>query len=199
VPTGSQPASDEPTIDILLPGPDEPLWVFGYGSLMWDPGFAFAERRPAVLHGWHRRFCVISHNYRGTRERPGLVLGLDRGGSCRGVAFRVAPEEQARALDYLWVREMRDDVYRPHRVQVRFPGGRAMASTFVARRNHPLFFADGDPARVAALIGSATGERGRNLDYLLNTLAHLESLGIHDRHMEAIAAEIVGANLSPSA
>ena len=95
------------------------IWIFAYGSLMWNPGFAHAERQPALLHGWHRSFCVYSHRYRGTPDRPGLVLGLDRGGSCRGVAYRVAQEKARDTLAYLWDREMVLGVYRPRLVYPR--------------------------------------------------------------------------------
>ena len=97
----------------LTPPPGEDFWVFGYGSLMWHPGFPHVEVRLAVLHGYHRRFCVYSHRYRGTPERPGLVLGLDRGGSCRGLAFRVPAAESAEVIDYLYEREMITGVYIP--------------------------------------------------------------------------------------
>src|SRR3546814_813588 len=92
---------------------DRDVWVFGYGSLMWNPGFAFLERQPALLRGYHRAFCIYSEHYRGTRERPGLVLGLDRGGSCRGIAFRVAQAAARAVLGYLWDREMVPSVYAP--------------------------------------------------------------------------------------
>ena len=105
------------------PGSD--LWVFGYGSLMWNPGFPFAERHAATLPGYHRSFCVASHRYRGTPERPGLVLGLDRGGSCRGIVFRVAAADVPVALDYLWEREMDNRVYLPKLLQVRLRGRRS--------------------------------------------------------------------------
>ncbi len=184
----------------LLPPSGAPFWVFGYGSLMWDPGFAYEERSDAVLHGWHRRFCIVSHRYRGTPERPGLVLGLDRGGSCRGVAFRVAEARWEETAAYLWEREMLYAVYRPQRGRLRLGDETVEAAFFVANRAHPHFFADAsDPGRCAAVIGSAAGQRGRNLDYLLNTLAHLAGLGIRDRHLEAIAALIVGADRTPSA
>ena len=95
------------------------LWLFGYGSLMWNPGFPHRVAEPALLHGWHRSFCIYSHRYRGTPERPGLVLGLDRGGSCRGMAFRVGAAHAAEALHYLWEREMVGGVYHMREVSVR--------------------------------------------------------------------------------
>src|SRR5690606_27267148 len=117
--SGRRAEGKPPVPRSLLPPPGAPFWVFGYGSLMWDPGFAYEERGDAILHGWHRRFCIVSHHYRGTPERPGLVLGLDRGGSCRGVAFRVDEARRAEVVAYLWAREMRNGVYRPHRAPLR--------------------------------------------------------------------------------
>ena len=112
----------------------EPVWLFAYGSLMWNPEFAFAEARPALLYGYHRRFCLYSRDYRGTPERPGLVLGLDRGGSCHGIAYRVAPVGAAAALDRVWAREMTGQVYDMRRVAVRTAAGAAASDR---RREQP--------------------------------------------------------------
>src|SRR5438067_4138270 len=89
-----------------------PVWLFAYGSLMWNPEMPFAERRPALLRGYHRSFCLYSRDYRGTPERPGLVLGLDRGGACRGIVYRLPPEALGAAIDQVWAREMAGEVYR---------------------------------------------------------------------------------------
>ena len=94
---------------------EDPVWIFGYGSLMWRPGFAFVERVVTRVHGYHRQFCVWSHRYRGSPRSPGLVLGLDRGGSCRGIAYRIAPDQAAEVLAYLDEREMVTGVYQPSR------------------------------------------------------------------------------------
>ncbi len=167
----------------VTPGAD--LWVFAYGSLMWDPGFAFLERRPALLGGYHRRFCVASHRYRGTPERPGLVLGLDRGGSCRGLAYRVAADRVPATLDYLWDREMLNRVYRPAVLPVRLcdGGGRVTACTFVVDRRHGQYCGGLDEAVVVERIAGCCGERGPNLDYLVNTATHLEELGVRDERL----------------
>lgn len=98
------------------------LWVFGYGLLMWDAGFPYTQAAPALLHGYHRAFCVYSHRFRGTNDNPGLVLGLNPGGSCRGMAFRVAAGDVACALDALWEREMTRRTYFPRLLPVRFAG-----------------------------------------------------------------------------
>src|SRR3546814_4674238 len=129
------PADFPRTPTIRIP-PGEDMWVFGYGSLMWNPGFPHVERETALLRGFHRRFCVYSHRYRGTPERPGLVLGLDHGGSCRGIAFRVPATEVADTLVYLWEREMVTGVYRPTMLTVGLPGGAMRACGFVVDRRH---------------------------------------------------------------
>src|SRR5207237_9033643 len=113
-----------------------PVWLFAYGSLMWNPEMPFAERRPALLRGWHRSFCLYSRDYRGTPERPGLVLGLDRGGSCRGIAYRL-PDDGGPAFDRIWAREMTGRVYEMRQVTVTTPHGRMAAEACVVRRESP--------------------------------------------------------------
>lgn len=169
----------------VTPGAD--LWVFGYGSLMWNPGFAFVERHAATLGGYHRRFCVASHRYRGTPERPGLVLGLDRGGSCRGIVFRVAANAVPAALDYLWEREMDNRVYRPRMLRVRLRDGASAegegaveACCFIVDRAHRQYCGCMDAADMVARIAGCCGARGPNVEYLANTVAHLDQLGIRD-------------------
>lgn len=173
------------------PGSD--LWVFGYGSLMWNPGFPFAERHAATLPGYHRSFCVASHRYRGTPERPGLVLGLDRGGSCRGIVFRVPAPDVPAALDYLWEREMDNRVYLPRMLQVRLRDGRSAegletvrACCFVVDRNHPQYCRGMEEAAVVCRIAGCRGQRGPNIDYLANTVRHLEELGIRDERLSKL-------------
>lgn len=170
----------------LAPGED--MWVFGYGSLIWNPGFDPLEGRPAVVHGFHRRFCVLSHRYRGTEACPGLVLGLDRGGSCRGMAFRVAGRTVAPVLDYLWAREMVTGVYRPSRLRARLlhpeVGRRITVTTFVVRRDHRQYAGRLGPDETAAIIRHAVGRRGSCRDYLGSTIQHLTALGVPDRQLE---------------
>ncbi len=153
-------------------------WVFGYGSLMWHPGFPHIEVRPALLRGFHRRFCVYSHRYRGTPERPGLVLGLDRGGSCRGLVFRVPSGEGEGALDYLYEREMITGVYRPMWLKVETPRGRVAAASFVVDRGHVQYTGRLTLEETAELIVQGHGARGACGDYLANTVRHLEGLGL---------------------
>lgn len=194
VPPVARPAiCDQDPRQVLALPPDAPLWVFGYGSLMWDPGFRHAESRPGVLRGFHRRFCVYSHRYRGTAERPGLVLGLDRGGSCRGMLFKVAPEHVDEALAYLWEREMVRGVYRPALRPVAIEAGeRIRACSFVVDRRHPGYCGKLCLDRTVELIRTGHGSRGPNSDYLLNTVRFLEQLGIVDRHLHNLADHAFG-------
>ena len=163
------------------------IWVFGYGSLMWNPGFPHAEALPAVLRGYHRAFCLYSSYYRGTRERPGLVLGLDRGGVCRGKAFRITAGDAERALHYLIDREMRgEDVYLLRWREVAMVDRRVTAACFVVNRKHKDYAGRLTPDRVAEIVGGATGQTGRNRDYLLNTVQHLHEIGVRDTNLHKV-------------
>lgn len=175
----------------LVPGAD--LWVFGYGSLMWNPGFPFVTQARAMLYGYHRRFCIASFRYRGTPERPGLVLGLDAGGCCRGIAFQVAAERVPAVMDYLWEREMFTRAYRPRMLTLRLEGAaerRVSACAFVVDRQHGQYCGCLDDAAMAHRIAECVGERGPNMDYLANTVEHLERLGIHDRRLSKLLAAV---------
>ena len=169
------------------------FWVFAYGSLMWRPGFAFLEARPALLRGYHRAFCVYSHIYRGTPARPGLVLGLDRGGSCRGMAYRVHRAQGARVLDYLHDREMKTSVYHPRTLSVAVPGGRIRAHAFVVNRTHPHYAGTLPLARVAELVLQGEGSMGRCRDYLARTVHHLREIGCIDARLERLLGRIEAA------
>lgn len=166
------------------------LWVFGYGSLMWDPGFPYAEQRTGLLRGYHRSFCVYSLRYRGTPEVPGLVLGLDRGGSCRGIAYRIAAADRDDVLAYLWEREMFTRTYQPRRVAVALDGDPARtvtALTFVVDRAHRQYAGKLPTAEITRMIASGRGTRGRNRDYLLNTVRHLHELGLSSPPLTSLA------------
>lgn len=155
--------------------------MFAYGSLMWQPDFDHMAVRPARLHGYHRAMCILSNHYRGTHRQPGLVLGLDRGGSCLGRAFRVAAIQAEAVRSRLFEREMITGVYFPRMVPVRLDtADRVMALAFVADRHHPQYFAAGDPAAAAALIRQGVGKAGSSRDYLTRTVEHLTALGIAD-------------------
>jgi cation transport protein ChaC len=166
-------------------------WIFGYGSLMWNPGFAFAEARRARLTGYHRAFCVYSIHYRGTERQPGLVLGLDRGGVCEGLAFRIAPERWAETLAYLRRRELIYGVYRETLVPLELvaeqkPDPTVWALTYIAERAHPAYAGRLPLARTAHLIRRSAGRGGTNLGYLASTCRHLAELGIREPGLERL-------------
>ncbi len=162
-----------------LQGP-EGVWVFAYGSLMWRPDFPFAEACRAHLGGWHRAMCILSTQYRGTPQNPGLVLGLDRGGSCIGRAFRVEAERWIEACRMLHAREMLTGVYRPRFLRARLDDGRKVpAYAFIADRTHRQYWRGGAEAAVA-LIRQGVGEMGSARDYLANTVRNLDDLGLAD-------------------
>ena len=164
-------------------------WVFGYGSLLWNPLFPIAEARPATVHGLHRRFCLRSLASRGTRERPGLVLGLERGGACRGVAFRLPSALALDELHLLWRREMVVGSYRPVWVRVR-AGERALtALAFAVRRDHPQYAALSMDEQ-ADTIAHACGAFGSSCEYLTKTRAALAEHGIVDAYLERLAADV---------
>src|SRR5438105_13102232 len=171
-----------------------PVWLFAYGSLMWNPEMPFAERRPALLRGYHRSFCLYSRDYRGTPECPGLVLGLDRGGACRGIAYRLPADGLGAAIDRVWAREMAGEVYRMRPVTVATPQGQLAAYAFVVRRDRPDYagrLALDDAARIIAV---ASGGRGTGRGYLANTVRHLGDHGRADGppHRQHQRAEALG-------
>lgn len=163
------------------------LWVFGYGSLMWRPGFPFAERIPATLHGRRRAFCIYSVHHRGTYERPGLVLGLAPGGATRGAAYRIAPADWAEVHAYLLEREQPTETYIEARRFVRLASGRRVEClVFLSDVRHPQWAGALSLARQAELIAGATGLSGRNIDYLRDLVEHLATEGVRDRSMIAL-------------
>jgi cation transport protein ChaC len=173
----------------------EDLWVFGYGSLMWRPGFDHVESRPARLVGLHRALCVYSFVHRGTPERPGLVLGLDRGGACKGVAFRVAAAKRAETIAYLRAREQVTAVYRESRRNVTLLGHderRITALTYVVDRGHAQYAGKLTIAQQLHHIRQAHGQSGANPDYVLATVAALESLGCRDAELHLLAEKLKG-------
>lgn len=170
------------------------FWVFGYGSLMWRPGFAHTETRRARLHGFRRALCVRSFVHRGTPERPGLVLGLDRGGSCVGLAFRVPGELRDEVLAYLRERELVTHVYLERLLNIRLEtGDTAEAISYVVDRSHPQYAGRLDAGHAAASVAGAAGRSGANEEYVLNTVAHLKALGIRDHWLESVARQLGGA------
>ena len=167
------------------------LWVFGYGSLMWRPGFAFEERRTGAVHGYHRALCIYSHVHRGTPERPGLVLGLDRGGACRGVAYRVAGALAQETIAYLRAREQATMVYAETRLSVRLADGRHVeALTYVADRSHRQYAGRLTRGELLAFVTQGRGVSGENPDYVRNTHEHLAEIGIRDETLAWLAARL---------
>lgn len=161
----------------------EPLWVFGYGSLLWNPGFAAAERRGARLPGYARTFCMRSVHHRGTAEAPGLVLALDPHSAavCHGVAYRVPEGEEGGTLQYLRERELISSAYLEQTHDVFLDDGRQVpALAYVVDTGHVQYCGGLDLETQARIIATAVGGRGPNTEYLWNTVAHLTELGIHD-------------------
>ena len=187
------------------PADKRDAWVFGYGSLMWNPCFRCVETRRALLSGYHRALCILSIISRGTSEKPGLALGLDRGGSCSGFAFRLDQDELAAGKAVLWEREMRNGVYRPKVLPVRLAGGeRVPALVFVARPDHPQYAGELESREAAALVAQGIGAYGTALDYLRNVVRHLDAFGIADcplhrvlRLAEATAATAAAEGNAP--
>jgi len=181
--------------------PMSDFWVFGYGSLMWRPGFDHLAAVPARLSGMHRSLCVYSWFHRGTKELPGLVLGLDRGGACRGMAFRVAGGERARVLDYLRERELVTSAYheveRP--VRLRQPGEPEVAAiTYVVDRRHEQYAGKLTPEQLLEQIRGRVGKSGGNAEYVLNTVRHMKSLGVRDAVLEWLAERLEGEVRRPA-
>jgi cation transport protein ChaC len=168
-----------------------PVWIFAYGSLIWDPHFPRAEAEPALLRGYYRSFCLYSYDYRGTRARPGLTLGLDRGGACRGIALRLPPETLAETLDGLWGREMTAPrVYEMRLLPVRTAYGSRKAFAFTVRRDHADYAGRLPPEDAARIIAGAAGRRGACRDYLVDTVNHLARLGIADTSLQRLAKRV---------
>ena len=167
----------------------KPFWVFGYGSLMWNPGFATPETQAARLQGWHRAFCIYSEHYRGTPNKPGLILGLLPGGSCRGLAHRLPRDKYEAVRRYLIVREIDNDgVYQEVVRPIHLADGRTVpALVYLADRTHRQFAGKLSMSKSVRLVRQGHGATGSNLDYLQNTLAHLRELRMRDDNLEELA------------
>ncbi len=177
-------------------------YVFGYGSLIWNPGFAFLHSETALLRGAHRSLSVYSHRHRGTPERPGLVFGLSRGGSCHGVAFEVDAAQWDQVFDYLQAREQDRGVYREAWRNVVLASGKTVrALAYLVNEQHPQFAGRLSVAEQVKLVSAGTGESGRNTEYVRNTARHLLDLGIRDEMLLEIVKALDGneALLVPSA
>ena len=173
------------------------LWVFGYGSLMWRPGFEFLERRHARLVGAHRALCVYSFVHRGTPEKPGLVLGLDQGGNCRGIAYRVAAERRTETIDYLRAREQVTMVYREawRRIWLNDdPQHNVQALTYMVDRGHEQYAGRLSLAEQLHYCRQGHGRSGACRDYVLATVKELETLGVRDDGLHMLAAQLKGSH-----
>jgi glutathione-specific gamma-glutamylcyclotransferase len=181
-------ASRQKFLAAVPPGGD--AWVFGYGSLMWNPAIHVAQTCPGVIHGYHRQFCLNMMMGRGTPESPGLMLALDRGGSCHGMVHRIAADLVDSELRILWMREMLGGVYGPRWVRVRTEGGIVAAIAFVADRSHPRYAGKLPEETISRRIAQAAGEFGTNRHYLFRLVEHLDSLGILDGPMHRLAKRV---------
>ena len=173
--------------------PAAPLWVFGYGSLLWNPEIDVAERAPALLEGYHRSFCMRSVHHRGSEDAPGLVLALDEGqaASCEGLALRARPGTEAEALAALRARELISSAYVERLVPLSLTDGRQVrALAYVIERAHPQYCGGMPLEEQARIIARAEGGRGPNAEYLFNTVAHLEEIGVQDGELDWLAARV---------
>lgn len=171
---------------------DDPVWIFAYGSLMWSPLTQFAERRRARVHGWHRGFYLWSKINRGTPETPGLVLGLDRGGSCEGIACRLDPATAAEDIELLWRREMIAGTYVPRWMRAHTDDGPVRAVAFVVNRAMPTYAGRLDDDTIIDVAMRAQGHYGPCRDYLVETARSLEKLGMADTRLSRLAARLGG-------
>ena len=163
--------------------PAQDLWIFGYGSLIWNPLFKFVERRRVSVHGFHRSFCLRSRLGRGSVENPGLMLGLDFGGSCRGVAFRIAAAQVQHELTLVWRREMILGSYAPRWVAARAGNQAVRAIAFIVNHAHPHYAGKLPLDTVIKTLATAHGKFGSGADYLYQTVDCLANHGIHDSYL----------------
>ena len=167
------------------------FWVFGYGSLMWKPGFPYEERQTALAYGYRRSLCVHSWVHRGSQQNPGLVLGLDRGGSAKGVAFRIDPSHKESVIAYLRERELVTLVYQEKIIEIRLQDGKRVdALTYVIDRNHIQYASHIDVEQAAQTVATAVGQSGPNHEYVSQTVAHMKELGIRDHWLEHVVARM---------
>lgn len=179
-------------IDAILAAAPERrrIWVFGFGSLIWNPAFHFSERRVARVIGYHRQFCLWARMGRGSPERPGLMLSLESRGSCTGVAYRIAHRDVRTELDVLWRREMASRAYRPVWAVARTPHGPEPAIAFAANRSHERYARGLSMEDTARYLAQGAGVMGRCCDYLFDTVTHLRDLGIRDHRLEELEARV---------
>jgi cation transport protein ChaC len=166
--------------------------VFAYGSLIWNPGFEFADRNLAQLAGYHRSLCVYSNHYRGTPEKPGLVLGLDTGGSCRGVVYKIADAQWSSVLSYVRKRELISGVYREVIRDVRIAGSGVVVSalTYVVDRQHSQYAGKLGVEEIARFVEQGHGQSGASKDYVEKTLMALKEMGLEEKKLQSVLSKI---------
>lgn len=177
--------------------PQQPVWVFAFGSLIWNPAFEFTQRLNARIHGWRRAFCLWNKAGRGSPEFPGLMLSLESGGSCTGVVYRIAPHAIRTELDVLWRREMMSFSYRPIWTQAYTEQGQMSALAFSRNPHHERYAPGLNHDVIVHHIAQAEGRLGRCCDYLFETVNHLKQLGIRDRALERIAHDVRAIQAAP--
>jgi len=186
-----------PNLDAEFDNAPEDLWIFGYGSLIWKPGFEHVERMPARMIGLHRSLCVYSFVHRGTPEKPGLVLGLDRGGACRGIAYRVTAKKRAATLAYLREREQATSVYL-ERVRTAWLAGNpekpVNAVCYIVDRSHQQYAGRLSITEQVHIVRQGHGGSGNNREYVLETVNALEALGMRDKELHLLAERLKGAS-----
>ena len=166
------------------------LWVFGYGSLLWRPGFDYLEKHRARVFGYHRSLCVWSWHHRGQPENPGLVFGLDAGGSVLGMAYQIASSAKDATLEYLYGREMIGKIYAPRLVRAETKSGSVQALTFTVDRKHHQYAGRLPFTKALAVVRAAQGKSGHNREYVLKTASTLDDLAVRDTTMERLASEL---------
>lgn len=172
----------------MLTNDMDDFWVFGYGSLMWRPGFDFEEAKRGRLFGYRRALCIYSHVHRGTPEKPGLVLGLDQGGSCTGMVYRVSGDKREPVMSYLRARELVTNVYLERTSPVHLSDGRRIiAVCYVADTRHHQFAGHLSADDAARRVSVSQGQSGHNVDYVASTVAHLKDMNIRDHWLEDVA------------
>ena len=166
------------------------VWLFGYGSLIWTPANNYSERCPMVVSGYHRKFCLETHMGRGSKDAPGLMLGLDVGGSCRGMGYRLSPDEAFRELEIIWKREMVTSSYVPRWLSASTGGEKVKAIGFVVNRKTDRYVGSIEDAEAAQYISQGSGFLGTCLEYLNNTASHLKQNGMPDKYLNRLQAMV---------
>jgi glutathione-specific gamma-glutamylcyclotransferase len=176
---------------VLDPKADQCRWIFAYGSLMWRPGFEFEQKLPANLAGYHRRLSVYSYHYRGTQKHPGLVFGLDHGGHCEGLAYKVSDINWQATLQYVRDRELITEIYHEVVMPISVAGITYEAVTYVVDPLHEQYAEAKSIAETLAMVRQGQGISGSCVDYITNTVMHLRTIGVHDAELEALARELI--------